>query len=104
MLGQLGDVVAAVHEHAASGSIEQMLVSATEMPESATDFFGAWHGRTLPATSDRNRSVESGADGASRDPDPRRRHGPELAEATRRVLEATGVEIDWTCSTPARMR
>ena len=27
--------------------------------------------------------------------DPRRRHRPELSEATRRVLEATGVDFDW---------
>jgi hypothetical protein len=32
----------------ASGSIEQMLVSATEMPESATDFFGPGMGGPYP--------------------------------------------------------
>ena len=33
--------------------------------------------------------------GASRDLDPGDGTGPELTEATRRVLEATGVEFDW---------
>src|SRR5918993_250403 len=58
-----------------SGSIEQMLESATETPESATDFFGPAIARTLPATHRSNSSVESGADGASRDTDSRRRNG-----------------------------
>ena len=34
-------------------------------------------------------------DGAPRHPHSRRRHRPELTEATRRVLEATGVAFDW---------
>ena len=28
--------------------------------------------------------------------------GPELAEATRRVLDATGIAFEWESSTPAR--
>jgi isocitrate dehydrogenase (NAD+) len=73
-----------------------MLVSATVTPESATDFLGPAIARNLT----RNAALQQVArvlapmthrvtlipgDGT----------GPELAEATRRVLEATGVEFDW---------
>ena len=79
-----------------SGSIEQMLVSATETPESATDFFGpaiaqdiTRNGRHRCVGKVRRRMAHRvtliPGDGT----------GPELAEATRRVLEATGVEFDW---------
>src|SRR5215213_7030742 len=73
-----------------------MLVSATETPESATDFFGpaiaqditrnAWLdlvGRVRRRMAHRVTLIPG--DGT----------GPELTEATRRVLEATGVEFDW---------
>src|SRR5687768_5559851 len=123
-----------------SGSIEQMLVSATETPDSATDFLGAAIGGTLPATQrckllrsfplrrrqSRHlrsfaapsslrrpapaepappllcRSVEPTPVGRVREPMAHRvtlipgdGTGPELTEATRRVLEATGVEFEW---------
>src|SRR5215207_7838165 len=97
----------------ASGSIEQMLVSATETPESATDFFEpgmAGHYPQRPvATSSRSGAGKAGTSATERlrrayaAGRVRRRMahpvtlipgdgtGPELAEATRRVLEATGV-------------
>src|SRR6478609_11609868 len=73
-----------------------MLVSATETPESATDFFG-------PAIAqDITRNRREGCVGKVRR---RMAHrvtlipgdgtGPELTEATRRVLEATGVAFEW---------
>src|ERR671911_485163 len=79
-----------------SGSIEQMLVSATETPESATDFLGPVIAQdiTRNALFDlvgrvprrmAHRVTLIPGDGT----------GPELAEATRRVLEATGVSFDW---------
>src|SRR5215211_1259389 len=73
-----------------------MLVSATETPESATDFFG-------PAIA-QDITRNAWLDLVGRVPRRMAHHvtlipgdgtGPELAEATRRVLEATGVEFDW---------
>ena len=95
VLRQAGDVVPAVHEHVIR-SIEQMLVSATETPESATDFFRACHREDITCNARFNlvgrvprrmahRVTLIPGDGT----------GPELAEVTRRVLEATGVEFDW---------
>src|SRR5919106_5361218 len=79
-----------------SGSIEQMLVSATATPDSATDFLGAAIGRNLT----RNARLQPA--GRVRQPMAHRvtlipgdGTGPELTEATRRVLEATGVEFEW---------
>src|SRR6188768_2307136 len=79
-----------------SGSIEQMLVSATETPESATDFLGPVIAQDITRNGTRrcvgkvlrrmaHRVTLIPGDGT----------GPELAEATRRVLEATGVEFEW---------
>jgi isocitrate dehydrogenase (NAD+) len=76
--------------------MEQMLVSATLTPESATDFFGPAIARDLTHNAARrtagrvrrrmgHRVTLIPGDGT----------GPELSEATRRVLEATGVEFDW---------
>src|SRR2546423_9736921 len=71
-----------------SASIEQSSVCATTTPESCTDFFGGMRKQTLPAArvhAVAHRVVLIPGDGT----------GPELTEATRRVLEATGVEFDW---------
>jgi isocitrate dehydrogenase (NAD+) len=75
--------------------MEQTDVRATETPESCTDFFAAtvrtYPKRTVAIVSDaRVRAVAHEVvlipgDGT----------GPELTEATRRVLEATGVEFVW---------
>jgi len=81
--------------------MEQIAVSATATPDSCTDFFGAIT-RNVTAVGDR----ASGPGGAALDTIlgglahrvtliPGDGTGPELTEATRRVLEATGVEFDW---------
>src|SRR6188508_637208 len=73
-----------------------MLVSATETPESATDFLGPVIAQDITRNGTRrcvgkvlrrmaHRVTLIPGDGT----------GPELAEATRRVLEATGVEFEW---------
>jgi isocitrate dehydrogenase (NAD+) len=95
-----------------------MLVSATETPDSATDFLGAAIGGNLTRNAALQASSRSGAGKAgtcapcgSVEPTPPGRvrepmahrvtlipgdgTGPELTEATRRVLEATGVEFEW---------
>src|SRR5918997_409229 len=75
--------------------IEQSDVRATETPESCTDFFAATV-RTYP-----KRTVAIGSDARVRAVAhevvliPGDGTGPELTEATRRVLEATGVELAW---------
>src|SRR5207237_4586145 len=84
-----------------SASMEQIAVSATATPDSCTDFFGAIT-RNVTAVGDR----ASGPGGAALDTIlgglahrvtliPGDGTGPELTEATRRVLEATGVDFDW---------
>src|ERR671915_379583 len=79
-----------------SGSIEQMLVSATVTPESATDFFGAAIAGDIPRTAALQPAGRAPAPMAHRVTlIPGDGTGPELTEATRRVLEATGVEFDW---------
>src|SRR6187402_3340968 len=78
-----------------SASIEQMLVSATETPESATDFLAGGIGRTLPATWAFDRPVECRAVAHRVTLIPGDGTGPELAEETRRVLDGTGVEFEW---------
>src|SRR5438552_1049749 len=81
--------------------MEQIAVSATATPDSCTDFFGAIT-RNVTAVGDR----ASGPGGAALDTIlgglahrvtliPGDGTGPELTEATRRALEATGVEFDW---------
>ena len=73
-----------------------MLVSATETPERATDFLGPAIAQDITRNGTRrcvgkvlrrmaHRVTLIPGDGT----------GPELAEATRRVLEATGVEFEW---------
>src|SRR4051794_26286566 len=74
-----------------SGSIEQTAVSATATPERATDFFAGFEAMTRAEY----RSVESSPVGHRVTLIPGDGTGPELTEATRRVLEATGVEFDW---------
>src|SRR6476469_8100112 len=74
-----------------SGSIEQTAVSATATPESATDFFAGFEAMTRAEY----RSVESSPVAHEVTLIPGDGTGPELTEATRRVLEATGVEFDW---------
>src|SRR5687767_10492908 len=74
-----------------SASIEERAVSPTITPDRATDFltgFAAIARRTLP-------SLESPAVAHEVVLIPGDGTGPELTEATRRVLEATGVEFDW---------
>src|SRR5207237_2232926 len=84
-----------------SASLEQIAVSATATPDSCTDFFGAIT-RNVSAVGDR----ASGPGGAALDTIlgglahrvtliPGDGTGPELSEATRRALEATGGEFDW---------
>src|SRR5919106_6588241 len=78
-----------------SASMEQRDVCATATPESCTDFFAAtmrtYPKRPVAIVSDArvpavaHEVVLIPGDGT----------GPELTEATRRVLEATGVELDW---------
>src|SRR3712207_2674545 len=74
-----------------SASIDDSAVSPTTTPESATDFFAGLAdiaAGTLPSLESRpvaHEVVLIPGDGT----------GPELTEATRRVLEATGVEFDW---------
>src|SRR3954447_16009223 len=74
-----------------SGSIEQTAVSATATPERATDFFAGFDAMTRAEY----RSVESSPVAHEVTLIPGDGTGPELTEATRRVLEATGVEFDW---------
>src|ERR1044072_1624336 len=74
-----------------SGSIEQIAVSATATPESATDFLAGFEAMT----SEQYRPVESSPVAHEVTLIPGDGTGPELTEATRRVLEATGVEFDW---------
>src|SRR4051795_13394529 len=74
-----------------SGSIEQTAVSATATPERATDFFAGFEAMTRAEY----RSVESSPVAHEVTLIPGDGTGPELTEATRRVLEATGVEFDW---------
>src|SRR4029078_789790 len=74
-----------------SGSIEQTAVSATATPESATDFFAGFEGMTRAEY----RSVESSPVAHEVTLIPGDGTGPEITEATRRVLEATGVEFNW---------
>src|ERR1044072_7803296 len=74
-----------------SGSIEQIAVSATATPESATDFLAGFGGMA----SEQYRPVESSPVAHEVTLIPGDGTGPELTEATRRVLEATGVEFDW---------
>src|SRR6476661_10631222 len=68
-----------------SASIELSAVCATTMPESWTLFFCAICGSNCTLRAVAHRVVLIPGDGT----------GPELAEATRRVLEATGVEFEW---------
>src|SRR3954449_6247688 len=74
-----------------SGSIEQTAVSATATPERATDFFAGFEAMTRAEY----RSVESSPVAHEVTLIPGDGTGPELTEATRRVLEATGVAFDW---------
>src|SRR3954452_20527572 len=74
-----------------SGSIEQTAVCATATPERATDFFAGFEAMTRAEY----RSVESSPVAHEVTLIPGDGTGPELTEATRRVLEATGVEFDW---------
>ena len=79
-----------------SGSIEQMLVSATETPERATDFLGPAIAQDITRNGTRRcvgKVLRRMAHHVTLIPGDGT--GPELAEATRRVLEATGVEFDW---------
>jgi len=71
--------------------MEQMAVSATATPESATDFLAGFEAMTRAEY----RSVESSPVAHEVTLIPGDGTGPELTEATRRVLEATGVEFDW---------
>src|SRR3954462_4653557 len=68
-----------------SASIELSAVCATTMPESWTLFFCAICGTNCTLLAVAHRVVLIPGDGT----------GPELTEATRRVLEATGVELEW---------
>src|SRR5213080_1789965 len=74
-----------------SGSIEQTAVSATATPERATDFFAGFEAMTRAEY----RSVESSPVAHEVTLIPGDGTGPELSEATRRVLEATGVALEW---------
>src|ERR1041384_6838922 len=74
-----------------SGSIEQIAVSATATPESATDFLAGFEAMT----GEQYRPGESSPVAHEVTLIPGHGTGPELTEATRRVLEATGVEFDW---------
>ena len=73
-----------------------MLVSATETPERATDFFGPAIAQDITGNGRHQRTGKVRRRMAHRVTlIPGDGTGPELAEATRRVLEATGVEFDW---------
>src|SRR4029078_13466562 len=79
-----------------SGSIEQIAVSATATPDSATDFFAGFEGMTRAEY----RSVESSPVAHEVTLIPGAGTGPELTEPPRGVLEATGVEFDWDVQEP----
>src|SRR5919199_690271 len=77
-----------------SASMEDSSVSATTTPESCTDFLGTnrpYPKRRLAI----GPSLESEAVAYQVTLIPGDGTGPELTEATRRVLEATGVEFEW---------
>src|SRR4029453_16869005 len=77
-----------------SASIDESSVSATTTPESCTDFLAM--NRTYP--NDRPQigaPLESNPVAHRVTLIPGDGTGPELTEATRRVLEATGVEFEW---------
>src|SRR5919201_958771 len=77
-----------------SGSIDESAVSATTTPESCTDFLGT--DRTYPKQAAAiGEPLESAAVAHQVTLIPGDGTGPELTEATRRVLEATGVEFEW---------
>src|SRR5919201_470721 len=75
-----------------SASIDDSSVSATTTPESCTDFLAT--GRTYPKPGAAI-GLESGAVAHQVTLIPGDGTGPELTEATRRVLEATGVDFEW---------
>src|SRR5919108_2949397 len=75
-----------------SASIDDSSVSATTTPESCTDFLATARTYQKPRAAI---GLESGAVAHQVTLIPGDGTGPELTEATRRVLEATGVELDW---------
>src|ERR687891_27405 len=83
-----------------SGSIEHSSVCATAIPDSCTDFF-ATTDANLPERHPSNRTLARVRRVAHRVVlIPGDGTGPELAEATRRVLEETGVALKGPITTP----